>query len=106
MLPHPILIYSNDLCCGEVAYGHACRLAASSPRERRMGSSSPTTVREGPEACKPGPRLGPKLTERQVQRTESVSEWHRTPDARLRVVVRNSSVPAQPKPQWAKVLGG
>ena len=57
--------------------GHACRLAASFPRERRMGSSSAATLRGG-EACEPGVRLGPNPSQRQVQRTGSVSEWNRS----------------------------
>jgi hypothetical protein len=35
------------LCCGEVAYSHACKLAASFPRERHTGSSLPAPLGRG-----------------------------------------------------------
>ena len=92
------------MCCGEVAYSHACKLAASFPRERHTGSSSPTTLREGPEACEPGLRLGDKPSNPpRTQHLEPADPADpsgkpardRLNDANLRVLKRNSSKPAR-----------
>ena len=96
--------YHNNLCCCEVAYSHACSLAASFPRERPTCSTSPTTLRGGAEACEPGLRLGDKppnpprtqlLEPADPANPSGKPARDRLNDANLRVPKRNSSKPAR-----------